>query len=659
MIERSIGHQALWYAKRLRSMPFSEIPHRILEAAKRNADRHGKIAARYAYAPDAISGLPLPSFPLDLDALRQANPNDIIRIGSQANGILIDGPALLGQRWPLGGRADWSLDPVSGLHWERNGFCFDIDRRHGAGPGDVKFVWELSRLQHLQILALDAFLSGSEHSRRACEEDTLAWIAGNPPFRGLGYACGIELASRVISVLVIVALLGPASLSSKLSSAIWAMLNAHGAWLARYPSLYSSANNHLIAEAGALFAIGSLAPELPGAEQWRVMGQKHLEQEAARQITPDGVGAEQSPTYQAYIMEWLIITRRIAAATGRCLDPVIDQRLQAGARFLASILDTAGNHPRFGDDDEGVVLRQDIGHERMPLALAGTVGALLGDGSSCHPEYRLDLRARMLGASSLPAKDWRPASAVFPTGGYTVLRAGSLMALFDHGPLGYMSLAGHGHADALSVWLHADGIPLLVDAGTYRYNYDGGWRKHLRGTAAHNTLMVDDMDQSEQTGPFNWGRRARGNLISAEFQGAQTATATHDGYSRLGITHKRTVTLDENSLKIVDTVLGSGRHHVRLTLQFDPSIELQPAGDGRWRATSQRGLTAVVNVVFPQMTSHIEKQNVSPGPGAVSHDYNRIGAAPALLLEGHSSLPLEVVTTIAIESLKGGMDGRD
>jgi hypothetical protein len=629
-------------------MPPPEIPYRVLEAVKRYADRRGKFAARYAHAPDALRRLSVPSFPLDLDALRGAGEGDRVRIASQARDILGDRLVLLGQRWPVGARTDWSLDPVSGSHWEWDRLCFDIDRRLGGGPGDVKFPWELSRLQHLQVLALDAFLSGSEAARKACVDDLSAWIAGNPPFRGLGYACGVELSSRVLSVLIVVALLGPGSLSSELSPAIWDMLNAHAAWLARYPSLYSSANNHLVAEAGGLFAIGSLAPELPEAATWRTMGREHLEREAARQITADGVGAEQSPSYQAYTMEWLLVARRIAAATGQRLDPVIDQRLHAGAGFLATILDADGSHPRFGDDDESTVLRQDLGRERLPLAIAGTIGALFGSGSSCHPAYRLDLRARMLGASSLPANDWRPVSTTFAEGGYTVMRAGHLMALFDHGPLGYSYTAGHGHADTLAVWLHVGGTPLLVDAGTFRYNYDAGWREHMRGTAAHNTIMIDGLDQSEQTGPFNWGRRARGHLISAELEGTPTATASHDGYALLGVTHERTVSLDENTFRLVDRVLGSGRHHVRLILQFAPGFAVETAGERRWRVVSERGPAALVDVAWPLLAAHVEEQTLVPGPGAVSPRYNELIAAPALLLEGDVSLPLEVVTIITI-----------
>jgi hypothetical protein len=629
-------------------MPLPEMPHRVLEAVKRSSDRRGKFAAQYAHAPDASRRLSPPSFPLDLDALHGAGEGDRARIASQARDILEGKLVLLGQRWPVGARTDWALDPVSGSHWDWDRLCFDIDRRLGGGPGDVKFTWELSRLQHLQVLALDAFLSSSEAARIACLDDLSAWIAGNPPFRGLGYACGIELSSRILSVLVVVALLGPGSLPSEISSAIWDLLNAHGGWLARYPSLYSSANNHLVAEGGGLFAIGSLAPELPQAGTWRTMGREYLEREAARQITSDGVGAEQSLSYQAYVMEWLLVARRIAIATGQRFDPVIDQRLVAGAAFLAGILDDCGNHPRFGDDDDGTVLRQDLGHDQLAFAIAGAIGALFGNSSFCHPKYRLDLRARMLGASSLPAKDWRPMSKTFAQGGYTVMRSGQLMALFDHGPLGYSYTAGHGHADALAVWLHVGGTPLLVDAGTFRYNHDAGWREHMRGTAAHNTIMIDGLDQSEQTGPFNWGRRARGHLVSAELEATPTVTATHDGYARLGITHERTVSLDENRFLIMDRVLGSGRHHVRLTLQFAPGFVVETAGEQRWRVVAEGGPAAFVDLACSPLAARVVQQTLVPGPGAISPHYNELIPAPGLLLEGDVSLPLKMVNIIRI-----------
>ena len=647
MAETSRSGRARWYVDRLRSMPLPELPHRVREALKRRADRND--VSTGWHAPSGLRDRPLPRFPLDADALRGAGEEDRARIARHALDILDGRLVLLGQRWPAGARTDWALDPASGSRWEWERFCFDIEHRHGKGAGDVKLVWELSRLQHLQILALDAFLAGNDRSRDACIADLTAWIAGNPPFQGLGYASGIEIAARVISVLVVLALLDPAALSAELQAALWDMLHAHGRWLARYPSLHSSANNHLVAEAAGLVVLGCLAPELPDAARWSAIGRAHLEREAARQIHADGVGAEHSPSYQAFTMEWLLVARHIAGAARQPLDPVIDQRLIAGGTFLAAILDTDGNHPRFGDDDDGVVLRQDLARERLPLAIAGAVGTLFDLGAIRHPRYRLDLRARLLGARAAPAPAWRPASATFADGGYTVLRAGSLMALFDHAALGYSHTAAHGHADALAVWLHVDGVPFLVDGGTFRYNRDEGWRRHLRGTAAHNTVMIDGLDQSQQAGPFNWGRRrAPGHLVSVQLNGAPRATAKHAGYADRGVRHERTVSLAADMCRLDDRVSGNGRHHVCLTLQFAAGLRVEVIGEHSCRVSAPGGLAATVEFAGPALSVRVAAQTSRPGPGAVSSEYNHLVPAPTLRCEGDVSLPIEIVTTITI-----------
>jgi hypothetical protein len=73
-----------------------------------------------------------------------------------------------GRSWPIGPDAApwwddeiWLTDPVSGTLWPgAEAFAFDVSYRTGAREwGDVKFVWELNRLQVLPPLALHARLN--------------------------------------------------------------------------------------------------------------------------------------------------------------------------------------------------------------------------------------------------------------------------------------------------------------------------------------------------------------------------------------------------------------------------------------------------------------------------------------------------------------------
>ncbi|MDH8346133.1 hypothetical protein QIG64_27380, partial [Klebsiella pneumoniae] len=76
-----------------------------------------------------------------------------------------------------------------------------------------------------------------------------------------------------------------------------------------FPSRYSSANNHLIAEEAALFVLGTL---WQGAEIDASAARAILIAEAFRQIHDDGVGAEQSPTYTAFTCEWYLLAFTVA-----------------------------------------------------------------------------------------------------------------------------------------------------------------------------------------------------------------------------------------------------------------------------------------------------------------------------------------------------------
>jgi hypothetical protein len=163
--------------------------------------------------------------------------------------------------------------------------------------------------------------------------------------------------------------------------------------------------------------------------------------------------------------------------------------------------------------------------------------------------------------------------------------------------------------------------------------------------------MIDGLDQSEQTGPFNWGNRAQGHLISAELGVKSSATASHDGYAPLGITHERTISLDETTLQLTDQILGSGRHQVRLTFQFAAGFDVETAGVQRLRVSSNGGPEAVVEFNSPMLKARLEKQtSFTAGPGAISPGYNELAAAPTVLLEGEVTLPFKVVTTIKVAS---------
>jgi hypothetical protein len=492
---------------------------------------------------------------------------------------------LLGKTWPTAELPDWHLDPDTGRHWPSEAYCFDIPYRHAKGMGDVKYAWELSRLQYLQPVAALAAYTGDGALAALCAHHIESWIDANPPFRGIHWASMIELAHRVASLLVVTGLIGERAFDDKLRAKIGASLAAHGWWIERFPSRFSSANNHRIAETAGLYLLGVLAPGLTAASRWEAAGRRMLEHEAGCQFHADGVPAEQSVSYGAFSLEWLALCGKVGAVAGRPFDEAYWQQLISAARFLRAITDASGHQPHLGDDDGSHVLASGFAERGYINSILSALAAVTDTPDFAPPYPVAHLREAVFGR---PAPPPQPSSGLrhYPAGGYTLAReyrnAGEVLWLMDHGPLGYLGIAAHGHADALSVWLHIGGRPVLVDAGTYRYYGDHAWRDHFRSTPAHNTLVIDGRDSSRTAGPFNWSARAKTTVIEMRTESDRwVVEAEHDGYrAGFGLVHRRRLERQPaGAFLLTDRLIGRGRPvPVEIGFLLDPTLTLIEQG---------------------------------------------------------------------------------
>jgi heparinase II/III-like protein len=367
-------------------MPPGEIPHRIAEARRRMVWRR-KASGWQAF--DSVGDGEL----ADLAALRGRLARfDTFECGhalcKSMRGICEGRLTFLGEDWPsLASSADeplripptfWFYDPITGKSWpDAATSSFDINvRATGTDIGDVKYVWEPNRLQMLHPLA--AIIAGTQDqkARQVAFAVVSSWAAANPPYRGVNWKSGIELALRLVSLALFVAAAGPATLSSQQRAMIRAIVVAHARFLAAFPSLHSSANNHRIAEGLGLLLAGALLPDLNEARAWLDEGRHVVETEAVRQILSDGVGAEQSPTYQAFSMEMIALAAQLANDFGMPLGLEVSERLARGAEFLSWLSDDNGFVPAIGDDDEGRVIAQPP--DREPRYVASVIAAVAG-----------------------------------------------------------------------------------------------------------------------------------------------------------------------------------------------------------------------------------------------------------------------------------------
>jgi hypothetical protein len=238
--------------------------------------------------------------------------------------------------------------------------------------------------------------------------------------------------------------------------------------------------------------------------------------------------------------------------------------------------------------------------------------------------------------------------------GMTIMRTtgtlGEVWVRCDGGPHGFLSIAAHAHADALSVEVRHDGVDIFADPGTYCYHGQPDWRSYFRSTLGHNTLELDGRDQSQSGGPFMWTRHARTNVLVAN--GAKW-TAEHDGYSRgrEPAAHRRTVQLDRDRREVTvhDEVRAPGARDCRLAFHLGPEVTV--VLDGHSAVLSWHDRTASLELPAElTWTAHRGEEN--PPLGWYSTEFGRREPATTLVGTGRAGGTRQepLVTTLRFNS---------
>jgi hypothetical protein len=632
-----------WLANRLRVMSAREVLFRVQRALAQARERR-RVQAGWQPLPAGTVGAGTPllgtdartlqdwqaAFALDTDGLRD----------SLAGRIGFFGHAPL----EIGNPVAWQRDPVTGIEAPRV-YGKSLDYRDDRQVGNVKFTWELGRHQHLVPLAVAYATSGDVQYRDAVTSQVDGWIRDNPFGIGIHWCSALEVSLRLVSWALVHSLLvlrdGTGGLFAAVPDArrLGAAIHQQAYFVRHFLSRHSSANNHLIGELCGLWVACNVFDLGAAGQQWKRLAQQELEREAGRQVCADGVDREQASYYHLWVLEYLLFCWLTGQRFGLEFSPAFSGTILAMARFLEDIRPDGGEPPQLGDADDGCVARFTPAWSRQPYQeVLAAVGAVFGNAGPGGIEKAFWYRALLPpGVAETPRYEWRRRyPAVYPEGGYVVLGDGDRHLVFDAGPLGYLGIAAHGHADALSFCLAVAGEWWLVDPGTYAYHSTPEWRNYFRGTAAHNTVRVNGTDQSRIGGPFLWLAKARATLLEhGETHELQYVKASHDGYRAAGITHVRELRLriDTGEIEVIDTLDGRVPARAEIHFHFAPDIHVQrgPA-DNSWTATRDGSARRLVLVTDPQWNFECFHGSTNPIAGWYSPALEE--KIPAVTLRG-------------------------
>jgi len=326
---------------------------------------------------------------------------------------------------------------------------------------------------------------------------------------------------------------------------------------------YHVMGNHFI-ENGRTLLIAGLFFQDEAAVGWREKGLQILWGELDKQFLADGANYERSPMYHQIMLalyaeavdllsDYQARTQEQVATpaqlgTGR-------ERVGAMRKWLAAML-----HP-----DQKIALYND---SAFGIAPQPRVQLAMGQPNS-----------ELANLDSLTEDGFDP----WPESGYFAFRdkAQKNLLLADFGPLGPSDQPGHAHCDALSYELSIGGERMIVDSGVGNYYGELDWRLYYRSTRAHNTVVVDDAEQSEIWSRFRVAQRAE--VVDVRWQtethkdGEKLAyvVGSHSGYRRLPgqVEHRRWITwVDQRFWIVCDRLTGQGDHVAESLIHLHPDI---------------------------------------------------------------------------------------
>lgn len=607
----SFGQRLSWYSHRLRAMSPMEVWQRLGERWRIWTQAGFLKRIQVTDSLEGVAQAPrLPSKSVFSDATRQQ--------------LAVDARLLLRGEWQIFGRQEvsvgappcWHRDPACGVVIDPELPAHRLDHRHLPDGADSRTIWEINRWAEMTRLAMHGWLNDDLEAVRTAQLWIEDWCDRNPPGLGINWTSPLEVALRLLNFVWFDALVQAAEQGSPhrvirdaQADLVKRVVPIHAAWVWRYRSSGSSANNHLLGELAALVVAGVRWPTLEKNVCSVEVAWEALSREVLRQFAPDGGSREQALHYHLFAFElaWLAV-RAVGCKAGDAFD-----RLCAAAHYFRTLTAPSGDWD-FGDNDEAQVL---------PLCLSRAQATR--EWAAWFAGEAVDLTYWLGTPPPVPVHErnlstpWR----VFPQSGMAVLNFQHWFVRFDASALGFGALAAHGHADALHVSVWDAGHALLIDPGTGGYYGHPDWRMELAGWSAHNGPRPAGQAfmTPRRVGPFLQVQHHCQPTLAVEGPLA-VACFAHEGFQ-----FQRMVRWLDDGVEIHDTEDASKVFD--LTWCFAPDSELTQVSRDCWLIT--------IGEKKWDLRVQASSANISLKTGRCSPAYGRMESTHRLCIEGVQS----------------------
>jgi len=320
---------------------------------------------------------------------------------------------------------------------------------------------------------------------------------------------------------------------------------------------YHLLGNHLFANAKALVFAG-LFFEGNEANKWYSIGMGIIEKEIIEQVLEDGGNFELSTMYHSIFLEDLLDIVNILNNNSISVPEVVINTACRMLHWLGTM-----THP-----DKKISLFNDAAQD------------------IAKSPFELSSYAQRLG---LPIPKGNTGITYLKNSGYIRYEDPRLVLIADLANVGPDYIPGHAHADTLTFELSLYTERIFVNTGTSVYG-NSKIRLEERGTAAHNTVMIDGENSSEVWSGFRVARRARVfNTIVNQTESETVFKSSHTGYKRLPgkPIHTRTWEIHDCRCIISDNITGKKNHRIQNYLHLHPKIRIKKLNHFEYMLSSQ------------------------------------------------------------------------
>lgn len=483
----------------------------------------------------------------------------------------------------------WKQDPVTGYRFpDIWGKSYLLGKMYKDAK--IKYTRTVNRFNHA--------ISFAYFSPDELGDQLLSWIEENKYLYGINWSDSLDIAVRLIHWCIALRYMED-NCSKELMETISKSVSNQTSFIKRNLSEGSSANNHLIGELFGLFVSYASFPDLKNSKSLLHYAQKRIEEEFSIQFFSDGMNREQTISYLRWLLEYGCIVAIIGKQNNTPFSDQFLSTLSKGALFLSENINYNGEINLFGDCGmESSTDLLGISFQTVNI-FQSTINLIAHFTKDKHLNSRatpLTSREAVILSPLVEKKvscnNQKPRiSSIYRESGYAFLRCGNglkndLSIAFKAGNMGFPDTCAHAHADQLSFTLSCKEKQILVDPGSYTY-YTWGLeaRRYFRSTQAHNTIVIDGLDQAEYGGPMLWMTKAEGKILSFEDNGCMCSVrGEHYGYKRLSdpVRHDRTIKIDKikKHIEITDFLVSRKTHSFELNFLFHPNCQVTAENNG-------------------------------------------------------------------------------